>query len=650
MEEDEEDEEDDDDEDEDEEDEEDEEEEEDQDDDDDDDDDEDDDDEGRNSKRQKTNKDINKLKDYFKNYQPQNVSSLTSKIETFRDMSKDEQGKILKTVDENSNAKHMHLMYKVMLSNIPQPYKNDIIEKIHSIGDCESHHIKYREYVKNLLKIPFGKYKTSDSDKKDITKRLNDVLESMNECIWGHEEAKEKIMQYIAQTISNPESNGLVLGLEGPMGNGKTTLIEKGFSKAMQRPFISIPLGGCQDASYLEGHGYTYEGSKCGMIANAIIKAKVMNPVIYFDELDKVSDTPKGREIINLLIHLIDPSQNTHFHDKYFSDVDIDLSKCIFMFSFNDRYAINPILLDRIKVIKTNGFSIKQKQVIVKNYIMPNILKDVGVEDGNIIISEDIVHYLIETFTLESGVRSIKKLIYDIVRFVNLKHLLGTASYPLHVTKDLCKNEIFKNKEEISHKFIHHNDEIGKINGLYATNAGYGGITQIEMNFIPSKEQFLELKLTGNQGKVMKESMEVAKTNAWNLLSKKRQQELLKYWEKNKNQGIHIHCPEGATEKDGPSAGTAITIAIYSLLANIKIKHNFAITGEIDLSGNVLEIGGLQSKLFGAKKAGCNTVIIPKENEKTLQKIVREHPDLIDEKFNVIPVSKVQDVQKLILV
>jgi ATP-dependent Lon protease len=398
----------------------------------------------------------------------------------------------------------------------------------------------------------------------------------------------------------------------------------------------------------MEGHSFTYEGSRYGLIVDALIKAKCMNPVIYFDELDKVSKTPKGDEIINLLIHLIDPSQNTHFKDKYFAELDIDLSKCTFVFSYNERSEINPILMDRIQHVNTKGFKLDDKVKIAKNFLIPSIEKDVGIKNGSIKMKEDTIRKIIEDYTLEGGVRSLKKILYEVIREINLRNLTGTSSikFPFSVSSNDVVTDFLKDKSKIRPEKIHEFPEVGKINGMYACSNGTGGLTVIETKYIPSNTT-LGLRLTGMQGDVMKESMAVAKSVAWSLIDPRNQ---TKISQKMKNTDLHIHVPEGATPKDGPSAGTAITVAIYSKLMSKKVYNHIATTGEIDLSGNVLAIGGLDSKLHGAKKAGCTLCLCPKQNEEDLDKIRKDYPKLIDKSFDVICVDNIHKAMDILIV
>ena len=608
---------------------------------------------GKWTKCEDTDEDTKKFKEYLKERDQTSFQSKKAHIETFKKLSKFERKKILSQISKSKEHTNCPIIYRIMLSNIPQNSKNDIVSRLESLEKNEDECPKYREYVNTALKIPFGIFVkskvNSESKTSEIRSFINRTEQCMNQAVHGHENAKQQILQFVAQNISNPSPKGLVLGIEGPMGNGKTTLIENGFAKALGRPFATIPLGGVQDGSFLEGHGYTYEGSRWGQIVNVLIKAKCMNPIIYMDELDKVSRTAKGDEINNLLIHLIDPSQNHHFRDKYFADMDIDLSQVIFIFSYNDRDAINPVLMDRITHLKTKGFRLPQKVVISKNFLLKNIMEDVGVREKDIIFKDDVLEWIIQSYTHEGGVRNLKKICYEIVREVNLRNLTNKGfKYPYTVTREVLEDDILNLRIPYKHDKIHSAPMVGKINGLYATCNDTGGITQIEAVWLPT-DCNLKLELTGHQGKVMQESMHVAKTLSWSLLTDSSRNELKDQWKQIGHQGIHVHCPEGATPKDGPSAGAAITTAMYSLLSGKKIRNDIAITGEIDLSGKIMEIGGLESKIFGAKMAGCKKVLCPKDNLPSLQRIIDEHPDIMDENFQVKIVSNIHDVFKVML-
>ena len=391
-------------------------------------------------------------------------------------------------------------------------------------------------------------------------------------------------------------------------------------------------------------------GSTWGKLVDILMEKKCMNPIIFIDEIDKVSKTEHGKEIIGILTHLVDSTQNDCFQDKYFSGIDLDLSKVLFIFSYNDVEKIDKILLDRIHRIKFDHLTIHDKSVIVKQFLLPELTKQIGLENSIEILDESI-KFLVNNFTCESGVRKLKELLFEIVSQVNLDLLknknTNLIEFPIIITVQKIK-EIFKDKTFIRKIKINENAKIGIINGMWANNLGQGGILHIECKFFPTAT-LLDLKLTGMQGDVMKESMNVAKSLCYSLLKQDEISHINKYFETTKNQGIHIHVPEGATPKDGPSAGTAITIAIYSLITNKKIKNNFAITGEINLQGNVTAIGGLELKILGGLEAGVTSFIYPRDNNYDYKLFLDKYKDKIClEEINFYEVSYIKDVFKLI--
>jgi hypothetical protein len=307
---------------------------------------------------------------------------------------------------------------------------------------------KLKSWIEAVLTLPFGKYTGLDfkTIKPNYVKTFLDNLQKiMDSAVWGHEEPKRQIIQIIGQQIRNPTSKGNVIGIWGPAGNGKTSLIKEGIAKAMNRPFIFISLGGASDASFLEGHSYTYEGSIYGRIANGLIECGSMNPIIYFDELDKISKTHKGQEITNLLVHLTDPVQNNHFRDKYFHNIDLDLSRATFIFSYNDPSLVDPILSDRITQIETKFLLLNQKIHIGSNYLLSAILKEVGLQEKDIIINDELLQIIITEYTREGGVRKLKSILYNIVRELNIANLTksklnnNTINFPYNVSIDDIK-------------------------------------------------------------------------------------------------------------------------------------------------------------------------------------------------------------------
>jgi ATP-dependent Lon protease len=363
-----------------------------------------------------------------------------------------------------------------------------------------------------------------------------------------------------------------------------------------------------------------------------------MNPIIFIDELDKVSQTPYGKEIIGILTHLVDTTQNDAFQDKYFSGIDIDLSKVLFIFSYNDPSLIDKILLDRIHRVTFDPLTLEDKLVITKKYLLPELYKKFNLE-GHVEFSDEVVEFLIDSYTGESGVRKLKETLFEIISEINLDVLNGMTDVPVVLTVDMVRSKYLKDRNEVIMYKIHNEPAVGLINGLWANSLGKGGVLPIESSWFHTGTKF-DLKLTGMQGDVMKESMNVAKSLAWNKAGAIAADEI---------RGIHVHCPEGATPKDGPSAGVAITVVMYSLLKNKKIKNDVAITGEITLRGDVTAIGGLELKIMGGLKAGVNTFIFPAENEKDFVKIKERYA--LNDAFNsatYIPVKTIDEVLALV--
>lgn len=514
----------------------------------------------------------------------------------------------------------------------------------------ETINIKNYDFV--LLKENIYNIDNKWSDIKNNINKINNILDN---AVHGHKEAKRNIERIIGQWMSGNQT-GYCFGFEGPPGVGKTSLAKKGLAKCLTdeknepRPFGFIAIGGSSNGSLLNGHNYTYVGSTWGRIVDILIESKCMNPIIFIDELDKVSKTEHGKEIIGILTHLVDPTQNESFQDKYFSGIKIDLSKALFIFSYNDVNAIDKILLDRIHRIRFQNLTLEEKITITYDYILPEIYDKLNLHNS-IVFTEDIIKYIIQNYTYESGVRKLKEILFEIIGEVNLEILKNddfNCNKTMYITKEDIKNKYLKDRFKNQVKKIHTIDEIGVINGLWANSLGQGGIIPIQTNFFPTNT-FLELKLTGLQGDIMKESMNVAKTLAYKMTNSTKLKRINKRFEDTKLQGIHIHCPEGATPKDGPSAGTAITISIYSLLNDLKIKHNIAITGEINLQGTITAIGGLDLKILGGIDAGIKTFIYPKENKRDFDVFYKKYreKDFL-QGINFYAVSHINDVIKIV--
>ena len=386
----------------------------------------------------------------------------------YNDLTAEKQKKIIKELREINKVTRIEKPYRMTLleSDIPVKFKAAAMKKINSLRNLEpgsGDYYKQKTWVDTFMKIPFNKYSSLDMTITDGVDKCHDfmqtALKTLDDAAYGLADAKMQIMQLFGQLLTNPKSVGTAVGIWGPPGTGKTSLVKEGISKILKRPFAFIPLGGATDASYLEGHSITYEGSIHGRIVQALLDADTMDVVFFFDELCKVSETDKGREIIGILTHLIDTSQNDQFHDKYFPEIDFDLSRCLFIFSYNDETLVNPILRDRMYKIQTKGYDKKEKTVIANKYLLPKIRDQVKFTEAEIVIPEDTLHYIIDNLcNKEDGVRNLKRCLEIIYTKLNLYRLMrhGTnlfesemtlkVEFPFTVTKDVV-DKLIKKKE-----------------------------------------------------------------------------------------------------------------------------------------------------------------------------------------------------------
>jgi len=354
-------------------------------------------------------------------------------IEYFHGLKKEKKKAYLKQMRElyKINDTSVPLKFKVLESKMDDLTKAKALANLDKLSEMDvstGEYSKMHQWINGLINIPFNTFvdlPVKPTDDCTIKKEfLTNTCSHLDKAVYGHKDAKSHILQVIGKWIRNTNSGGNVLAIQGPMGNGKTTLIKEGIAKSLNRPFAFIALGGASDSSFFDGHCYTYEGSRWGRIIDILHKCKCMNPIICFDELDKVSDTSKGDEIINMLIHMTDSSQNKEFHDNYFPGVNIDLSKILFVFSFNDECLINRILKDRMQVIRTKGYDIKDKIKIAQNYLLPEIYKTYDYCNNDIIFSDNLITFIIEKFTeSEEGVRNLKRCLENIVSIINLYNL-----------------------------------------------------------------------------------------------------------------------------------------------------------------------------------------------------------------------------------
>ena len=362
----------------------------------------------------------------------------TNDFKFFRDMELVAQKHVIQQLKEVNKFTNVDKPYRISLlqSEIPVQFKSVALKKLNILSYMDpssGEYYKIKQWVDAFMRIPFGKIthlpvKLSDGQ-QICSNFMEEAKQILDNCVYGLNDAKMQIMQFLGQLIANPQSVGSAIAIQGPPGTGKTTLIREGISKILKRPFALIALGGATDASFLEGHSYTYEGSSWGKIVDILLNSKTMNPLIYFDELDKISETPKGEEITGILTHLIDTSQSDEFHDKYFSSISFDVSKTLFIFSYNDEKKINPVLKDRMYRIHTAGYNTKEKLVIAKEHLIPRIAKNINFAPEDIIIPDETLSYLIEQFTeKEKGVRNLKRCLEILYTKINLYKMMKPES------------------------------------------------------------------------------------------------------------------------------------------------------------------------------------------------------------------------------
>jgi ATP-dependent Lon protease len=390
----------------------------------------------------------------------------------FENLEIDNQKKIIKELKEINKITRIEKPYRMTLleSDIPTLFKGAAMKKINSLKYMEpgsGEFYKIKNWVDTFMRVPFGKFESLPLSIEDGVDKCHEFMENaqktLDEAVYGLNDAKMQIMQMLGQLLTNPKAIGTAIAIHGPPGTGKTSLVKEGISKILNRPFAFIALGGATDSSFLEGHSYTYEGSTWGKIVQILIDSNCMNPVIYFDELDKISDTPRGEEIAGILTHLTDTSQNSQFHDKYFAEINFDLSKCLFIFSYNDESKVNPILKDRMYRIQTKGYNQKQKTQIANNYLLPKIREQVRFNTDEIIIPDEVIQYLVDTHcNKEDGVRNLKRCLEIIHTKLNLYRLMkpGTnlfeedmsikVEFPLTISKEIVDKLIKVNKENVS--------------------------------------------------------------------------------------------------------------------------------------------------------------------------------------------------------
>lgn len=477
-----------------------------------------------------------------------------------------------------------------------------------------------RSYIETLLSLPWDK---TSRDNKNL-KKANKILEEDH---YGLEKVKERIMEFLAVRTLTKKGESPILCLAGPPGTGKTS-IARSVARALDKEYVRISLGGVRDEAEIRGHRRTYIGAMPGRIANGLIQAGVKNPLVLLDEIDKVSSDYKG-DTSSALLEVLDAEQNKKFRDHYV-EIPLDLSEVLFIATANDLQTIPRPLLDRMEIIEVSSYTENEKSHIAMEHLIPKQVKKHGLKKEQLCIEEDALHEIITGYTKEAGVRSLERKIGEICRKTARK-ILEEKEEKVIVNKENL--EEFLGRARYTYQKKNETDEIGIVRGLAWTSVG-GDTLQIEVNLMPGKGDFL---LTGQLGDVMKES---AQTGISYIRSVAPNYHIdAEFF---KEHDIHIHIPEGAVPKDGPSAGITMATAMLSAITEVPVKANVAMTGEITLRGRVLPIGGLKEKLLAAKSAGIEKVLIPFENQADVEEMEKE----ITEGLEIVPVKTMEEVLK----
>ena len=481
-----------------------------------------------------------------------------------------------------------------------------------------------RTYIETMLEMPWDKV---CKDHKDIAY----AEQVLNEDHYGLEKVKERVLEFLAVRALTKKGNAPILCLVGPPGTGKTS-IAKSLARALKKPYVRISLGGVRDEAEIRGHRKTYVGAMPGRIATALRTAGVKNPLLLLDEIDKVSNDYKG-DTFSALLEVLDSEQNKKFRDHYL-EVPLDLSGVLFVTTANTLQTIPRPLLDRMEVIEINSYTENEKLHIATDHLIPKQLEKHVLKSEQLTISKKAIWKIARNYTKEAGVRQLERKIGDICR-KSAREILEEKKKTIHVTERNL--HLYLGKELYIYQMKNEQDEVGIVRGLAWTSVG-GDTLEIEVNVMPGEGEIL---LTGQLGDVMKES---ARTGISYIRSVSKEYGIdEKFF---KEHDIHIHIPEGATPKDGPSAGITMATAMLSAITEKKVRADIAMTGEITLRGRVLPIGGLKEKLLAAKNAGIKTVLVPKENETDVEEISAE----ITKGLEILPVSHMSEVLKHALI
>lgn len=508
---------------------------------------------------------------------------------------------------------------KTKLSKEARAKADAELKKLRNMSPMSAESTVVRNYLDWLLSVPWGKAKTKPID----LQKAEDILEEDH---YGLEKVKERIIEYLAVQARTGNLKGPILCLVGPPGVGKTSLAQS-IAKATGREYVRMSLGGVRDESEIRGHRRTYIGSMPGKIIQSMKKAKTTNAFVLLDEIDKLGSDWRG-DPSSALLEVLDPAQNSTFGDHYL-EVDYDLSQVMFVTTANSLNMPQP-LMDRMEIIRVSGYTEDEKVEIAKRHVLPKQLKDHGLKEGELIVPEETIRDLIRYYTREAGVRSLERALGGLARKA-VREMAKTKA--ASITVDAAKLAEYAGVRKFRYGETDAEDQVGIVTGLAWTEFG-GDILTIEAIKMPGRGR---MTVTGNLKEVMKESISAAASYV-------RSRSLAfgvkpPVFEKT---DIHVHVPDGATPKDGPSAGVAMTVAMVSVLTGIPIRKDIAMTGEITLRGRVTAIGGLKEKLLAALRSGVKTVLIPQENEKDLEDV----PENVKSTLEIVPISTADEALK----
>lgn len=523
--------------------------------------------------------------------------------------------------DTVSDADHFRQQAESLKA--PKEIKEKILKEIKrfkSLGFNNSESSVSRGYIETLLKLPWDKVSRDNNN-------LNNAKKVLEEDHYGLEKVKERVLEYLAVRTLTKKGSSPILCLVGPPGTGKTS-IARSVAKALNKKYVRICLGGVRDEAEIRGHRRTYVGAMPGRIASGMIQAGVKNPLMLLDEIDKVSSDYKG-DTSSALLEVLDSEQNNKFTDHYV-ELPVDLSEVLFIATANDPQAIPRPLMDRMEVIEISSYTENEKEHIAREHLIPKQIKMNGLKEKQLTVTDEAVREIISGYTREAGVRNLERRFGEICRKA-ARMILQEQQETVEVNKENLED--FLGKSRYSYRKVNEQDEVGIVRGLAWTSVG-GDTLQIEVNRMPGKGEVL---LTGQLGDVMKESAQAGISYIRSVAEAYGIDP-----EFFKTNDLHIHIPEGAVPKDGPSAGITMATAMLSAITGKPVKANLAMTGEITLRGRVLPIGGLKEKLLAAKTAGITNVLVPGQNQPDVDEIDEE----IKEGLRVVYVEKMEDVLK----